>query len=127
MTQKRDKKRAQDKAEWTQESQRQIAKARAEFGLEPDELIPDEVLVMEVAHFLPRSNPTGSRHHDIASCEQWAKYRLIGIADTHEGRVRLAKSLSNRYSVNPNRSGNGSSVRRRSAESGRRRNIERRT
>jgi len=124
---KRDKKRARDRAEWNQESRRQVDRARGEIGLEPDELVPDEVLAIEAAHYLPRSNPTGSLHHKIESHEQWAGFRLIGIADTHEGRVRLAKSLSDRYSVDPNRSGNGPGARRRSAKSGRRRNTKRRS
>lgn len=127
MSKKRDKKLARDRAKWDQESWGQVAKARAEIGLAPDELIPDEVLVIEAAHHLPRSNPTGSLHHSIRSHLLWAVWRLIGIADTASGRDRLAERVSQACSVNPNRSGKGSDAPRRSAKAGRKRNKKHRS
>lgn len=122
MTKQRDKTRARRNADWNVRSREQVTKARQNIGLDDDQYIPDEVLALEADHYLPRSNPTGSLHHTLESREQWAGFRLIGIADTEEGRERLAARLSSAYSVNPNRSGGSGQGHRRSARSGRRRN-----
>lgn len=116
MTNSRDKLRARRNARWAIQSREQVRKARKNIGLDADQYIPDEVLALEADHYLPRSNPTGSLHHQIESHEQWAGFRLIGIADTEEGRNRLAERLSPFYSVNPNCLGGSSKVRRRSGD-----------
>jgi hypothetical protein len=121
VSKKRDKIRAHIKAAWERESPEQVAKARAKIGIEPDALVPDEDLITEAAHYLPRSNPTGSQHLMIESHEQWAGWRLIGAADTPEGRERLAEKIRRHYAVDPNRSGKSSGPPRRSAKSGRER------
>ena len=127
MTKPRDKQRARRNAEWQEESARRVALARTTVGLESDAVLPDEVLVAEAEHFLPRSNPSGSMHHDIASHEQWAGYRFIGLGNTAADRERLASGLSRTYSINPNRSRAGGEASRRSAAGGRRRSLRPRT
>lgn len=123
MTKQRDKERASRNAEWTEGSVEGVTAARFNIGLGPNDYIPDEALLAEAAHYLPRSNSTGSRHHRIQSHEQWAGFRLIGVADTAEGRSTLAKKLSQAYSYDPKLSpSNGKS--RRSAPAGRRRNLK---
>ena len=121
MSKQRDKRRARRDADWEARSREQVKTARKNIGLEDDQYIPDEFLALEADHYLPRSNPTGSLHHTLEGHEQWAGFRLIGIADTEEGRQTLADRLSAAYSINPHSGGTGKGHRR-SARSGRRHN-----
>jgi len=122
---RRHKKRRE--AYWLQLKRSALAKVRTRFGLDSDEVVPDEVLIFEVDHYLPIHAPNGEAQFDLNVREQWFSFRLFGLANGEGERLQLADALDLRPGIGRVSLGlNPSGPARRSEHSGRQRTERRR-
>lgn len=127
MSTKRDRIRQRTRAEWEVAKRDELARARQRIGLEPDQKIPDRVLLLEVDGYLPTHTGTWEPDYRLEPRQQWFGFRLLGLADTERersclaGRLRLIPSGRSRIGLGPGR------IARRSPAGGRRRNLRRRS
>jgi hypothetical protein len=125
MSTKRDRKRRRSRAAWEVAKRRELGRARKRIGLDPDETIPDDVLLAEVDGYLPPHTRTWEPDYRLEPRHQWFGFRLIGIADTEPERNCLAQRvLAIRSGRMPLGLGPGGAPRR-SPAMGRRRNRRR--
>ncbi len=88
---KRSKKRRD--AHWAELKRAALAGVREGIGLGTDDVVPDDVLIFEVDHYLPTHAPNGEAQFDLNVREQWFSLRLLGLADSEQERLQLADAL----------------------------------
>jgi hypothetical protein len=94
VSQRRNKFHARRRDLWEVAKRELLEDVRARLHLEPDEFIPDAVLLAEVDGYLPPGPPkNGSLNYGLGRRKRWFAYRLVGIGSTDEDRRVLAASL----------------------------------
>ncbi len=133
MSQKRDRIKARGRKRWHEVMLGAIADVRSDLGLEPDEQIPDAVLLAEVDHYLTPTEAGRKPDYRIEPRKWWLFLRLVRAADSEADRIRLASHI---WPAGHIREGQPGSIpwgfgpiraSRRSPGAGRRRNLARRS
>jgi hypothetical protein len=99
MSKARKKFKKKREAHWTQLKRNGLAAVRKRLELGSDEVVPDDVLVFEVDHYLPTHAPNGEAQFDLNAREQWFSLRLLGLANDERDRLQLADALPLRPGV----------------------------
>jgi hypothetical protein len=94
------KRRAAHKAardsQWTNCKEELLARVRATFGL-GGAIVPDEVLLAEVDHYLPTHALSGAPLYSRDLRTQWFGWRLLGFGEGEFERTWLADFLDQEW------------------------------